>query len=84
MTKKRTRTKYVSKGVVGRASGARTSTGMKRLLNQLDAWNAGKRVVLTVPNKDENETNRRKYKVNARDHWGTPPSERKKEASNEG
>lgn len=82
--KKKQRAQYVSKGEVGNRMKTRTSTGMKRLLNQLDAWKKGKRVVLTVPNRDDKETNRRSYKVPARDHWGLPPAERRKELANEG
>lgn len=84
MPKKKSRPQYVSKGEQGNRMKARTSTGMKRLLNQLDAWQKGKRVVLTVPNKNTEETNRRKYKVSARDHWGLPPAEKRKELANEG
>ena len=73
MPKKKQRSKQVSNGVVGKPMRAKTSVGMTRLLNQLEAWEKGKNVVLTVQNK------RGVYeKVNAKDHWGPPPMERRK------
>lgn len=84
MAKKRSRKSRTSAGVVGSPAKARTSTGMNRLLNQLDAWSKGKRVVLTVPNSNTRETNRRLYNETARNHWGLPPVERNKANKNEG
>lgn len=59
MTKKKCRKSRTSKGINGSPKKCRTSTGMKRLNNQLDAWKQGKRVVLPG-------------KVLATDVWGTP------------
>lgn len=74
---------YVSKGIVGRPKRCRTSLHgtMERLVNQQDAWLAGKNVVLTIDNPDKTCTNERQIKVNARDYWGLPPMLRKKEAN---
>jgi hypothetical protein len=41
----------------------------ERLLNQRIAFNKGKNVVLTIPNPNPNETNKRFIRVNARDVW---------------
>lgn len=54
---------------------ARTSRGMKRLLNQLDAWKKGKRVMLVVDAAG--------HKAEARNVWGLPPHERRKAVSND-
>ena len=53
---------------------ARTSKGMKRLLNQLDAWKKGKRVMLVVDAAG--------HKAEARNVWGLPPHERRKAVAN--
>ena len=49
MSSKKTRKSRKSKGIVGRSQKARTSVGMSRLLNQIDAFRAGKNVTLKVP-----------------------------------
>ena len=41
----------------------------ERLINQRRAFDAGKNVVVTIPNPNENETNKRFIRVNARDVW---------------
>lgn len=60
---------YTSKGTVGTTK-ARTSYGMKRLLNQRAAWEQGKRVMISVDGKE---------KVEAREVWGLPPFLKRKE-----
>jgi hypothetical protein len=54
---------------------ARTSKGMKRLLNQLDAWVKGKRVMVVADGSGR--------KLEARHVWGVPPHERRKARSND-
>lgn len=41
----------------------------KRILNQLEAFNQGKNVVLTIANPNPNETNKPFIRVNAKDVW---------------
>lgn len=41
----------------------------ERLMNQRAAFNAGKNVVLTIPNPNPNETNKRFIRVPARHIW---------------
>lgn len=41
-------------------------------INKRDAWRNFKNVVLTIPNPNTNETNKRFIKVNAREVWGSP------------
>lgn len=78
MAKKRSRKSRTSNGVVGSPERARTSVGMKRVLNQLDAWSKGKNVRLTVPGSDKNA---RMIKVDARQVWGLPSFMKKKESN---
>ena len=40
-----------------------------RMRNQLDAFNNGKNVIVTIPNPNTNETNKRFLRVNAKDVW---------------
>ena len=79
MAKKKSRKSRTSNGVVGSPRRAKTSVGMKRVHNQMDAWMEGKRVMLTVPNPDATATNARMIKVEARQVWGLPPFMKKKE-----
>ena len=69
MPKKKSRKSRKSNGVVGSPATARTSVGMKRLLNQQAAWAAGKKVMLLVPGRDKSEA---WVKVRAEAIWGTP------------
>ena len=68
MAKKRSRKSRTSKGIVGSPQKARTSTGMKRLLNQFDAFQKGKRVMLKQPSSDNPSI---MEKVPAEAVWGT-------------
>lgn len=77
--KKKGRKSRTSNGVIGSPMRARTSVGTKRLLNQMEAWLKGKRVMLTVPNSDTTAKNARMIKVEARQVWGLPPFMKKKE-----
>lgn len=70
---------YTSKGIVGHPKRCRERDPMKRLINQQNAWLAGKHVMLTIDNPDQTATNMRKIRVNARDVWGLPPMLRRKE-----
>ena len=79
MAKKKSRKSRTSNGVVGSPKRAKTSVGTKRLLNQMNAWMEGKRVMLTVPNPDVAATNARMIKLEARQVWGLPPFMKKKE-----
>ena len=40
-----------------------------RVNNQIDAFIKGKNVMLTIPNSNTNETNKRFIRVNAKDVW---------------
>lgn len=81
MAKKKSRKSRTSNGVIGSPERARTSVGMKRALNQLDAWEKGKKVTLTIPNPDTTAKHMPFIKVDARQVWGLPPMLRKKESN---
>ena len=42
---------------------------IERMRNQLDAFNKGKNVMVTIPNPNTNETNKRFIRVSAKDVW---------------
>ncbi len=78
MGKKKQRTKQVSKGerrnVAKKTTNAArrdyiASDGMERLINQLNAFKANKNVVVTIPNPNKKETNKRFIKVSGRDYF---------------
>ena len=48
------------------------TTLLQRTLNQREAWLKGKKVMLTIPNPNDKETNKKFIKVNAKDIWGSP------------
>ena len=48
------------------------SESFSRLNNQVSAWRAGKKVMVTIPNPNEKETNKPFIRVNALDVWGPP------------
>lgn len=73
MPKKKSRPSQTSKGVQGHPTRARTSRGIARSLNQIKAWEQGKRVMLVV--------NKAGHKVEAREVWGLPPQERRRAAN---
>ena len=43
-----------------------------RLNNQVKAWRAGKKVMVTIENPNKKETNKPFIRVNALDVWGPP------------
>ena len=45
---------------------------LQRTINQRAAWVKGKNVMVTIPNPNEQETNKRFIRVNAKDVWGSP------------
>ena len=45
---------------------------VSRDISQLNAYLKLRNVVLTIPNPNKNETNKRFIKVNAREVWGNP------------
>ena len=45
---------------------------LQRTINQRAAWVQGKNVMVTIPNPNEQETNKRFIRVNAKDAWGSP------------
>ena len=42
---------------------------IERMSNQIEAFRKGKNVVMTIPNPNTNETNKRFIRVNAKDVW---------------
>ena len=85
MGKKKSRTSQTSKGLVGNAykhaSKALRKEYMQsidRVNNQLKAFYRGKRVMITIPNPNTNETNKRYIRVNARDVWSGGGKQKKK------
>jgi len=79
MGKKRTRAKQISKGLThqnpckwSKLARREWMTSSKRQNAQLNAFLNFKNVVLTIPNPNKNETNKKFIKVNAREVWGNP------------
>lgn len=65
---------YVSAGInsnvsrsIRRAMRAEYMSSYDRIINQRRAFDAGKNVMVTIPNPNENETNRRFIRVSARE-----------------
>lgn len=78
MGKKKLRAKYTSKGS-RKAMSSEVSKAVARdvplvtqLANKLKAYSEGKRVWMTIPNPNPNETNKRFIRVLARDVLGDP------------
>lgn len=74
--KKSSGKKYVSKGEHSSVSKSTTRAIRKqyldsgdRVINQLKAFRAGKRVMVTIENPNKNETNRRHIRVPASTIW---------------
>ena len=79
MAKKRQRAKQVSKGIThqnpckwSKLARREWVSSSNRQTAQLNAFMNLKNVVLTIPNPNPNETNKRFIKVNAREVWGSP------------
>jgi hypothetical protein len=70
MGKKRTRKKYVSKGLRVSHNGRIHADSAQRLAFKIAAWEKGQPVKLTVPNPNKSETNKPFIRVRADDYWG--------------
>ncbi len=87
MGKKRHSTGFTSKGERRNVSKSIRKMCRKEYLangdvlqNKLIAWKAGKNVMLTMPNPNKNETNKRFIRVKAALVWGNPNYVKKKSA----
>ena len=76
MGKKSSGTKYISKGErrcvarnVVKATRRDYMQSSDRVANQLSAFMGGKNVMLTIPNPNKNETNKRMIRVPATEVW---------------
>jgi len=80
MGKKRSRATQTSKGIVNQSPNSMTRRISKELrreymvsgnreFNQLKAFKRGRNVVVTIPNPNTNETNKRFIKVAGRDYF---------------
>lgn len=85
MGKKKSRTSQTSKGVVGngykhasKALRKEYMQSIERSRNQFIAFKKGRRVMITIPNPNTNETNKRYIRVNARDVWTGGGKEKKR------
>ena len=47
-------------------------TPLTMMSNKMKAWRAGKNVIVTIPNPNKKETNKKFIKVNAKEVWGSP------------
>lgn len=77
MGKKRTRKKYVSKGLRVSHNGRIYADSAQKLVFKIAAWQKGQPVKLTVPNPNKSETNKPFIRVRADDYWGTFAQKRK-------
>tara|TARA_B100000900_G_scaffold361881_1_gene334850 strand:+ start:714 stop:953 length:240 start_codon:yes stop_codon:yes gene_type:complete len=74
MGKKKSRTSQTSKGEVGSPMKTRLrhneeGYASQRMMNQLKAFNSGKRVMVTIKNPNGAETNKQYIRVPAKDVW---------------
>ena len=77
MGKKKSRATQVSKGERNNVSKDVSKAlrrdylqnDLARLNNQIDAFKRGKNVMVTIPNPNTNETNKRFIRVSAKDIW---------------
>ena len=75
--KKSKGTQYVSKGEYSnvnkktRNAVRLDTTPLQTADNKRNAWLKGKNVMLTIPNPNDKETNKRFIRVNAKDVWGS-------------
>mgnify|MGYP003645545596 FL=1 len=77
MGKKKSRATQTSKGERNNVCKSTTKAlrrdymqnDLARLNNQIDAFKRGKNVMVTIPNPNTNETNKRFLRVNAKDVW---------------
>tara|TARA_B100000282_G_C31372158_1_gene327242 strand:- start:78 stop:350 length:273 start_codon:yes stop_codon:yes gene_type:complete len=56
---------------------------LQRTINQREAWMRGKNVMVTIPNPNDKETNKRFIRVNAKDIWGSPKKYIMKQSASE-
>jgi hypothetical protein len=56
---------------------------LQRTINQREAWMKGKNVMVTIPNPNDKETNKRFIRVNAKDIWGSPKKYIMKQSASE-
>ena len=61
--------KYISKGERQSSIKTKVKNPTARILNQVSAFMLGKNVVLTIPNPNKKETNKRFIKVPASTVW---------------
>ena len=47
-------------------------TPLTIMSNKMKAWRAGKNVIVTIPNPNKKETNKKFINVNAKEVWGSP------------
>jgi len=85
MGRKKQRTSQTSAGVhcqkrsfASKKQRIEYNKSLERVHNQLSAFQRGRNVVLTIPNPNTNETNKRFIKVNARDVWSGGGKQKKK------
>ena len=74
MGKKQSRTSQTSKGEVGSPMKTKLrhndeGYASQRMINQLKAFNSGKRVMVTIKNPNGAETNKQYIRVPAKDVW---------------
>ena len=76
--RKKQRAQQVSKGIgtnvdkkIRNAMRGDTSL-LQKTMNKRHAYLKGKNVMLTIPNPNEQETNKKFIRVNAKDVWGSP------------
>jgi len=60
------------------------SSGIERMNNQFAAFRKGKNVMLTIPNPNTNETNKRFIRVNAKNVWKSNNKFNMKQNTSEG
>lgn len=86
MGKKKTRSKYTSKGAHSAVSRSiinacrKDRRAIDRVINQLEAWSKGRRTMITIENPNKNETNKRFIRVEGNIVFG--PWKRTEKSSN--
>lgn len=89
MAKKKSRPSAVSKGERSNVNKKllnavrNETTTLQRTINQSNSWLRGKNVVLTIPNPNDKETNKKFIRVKANDIWGTPKKYTMKQTASE-
>ena len=73
--RKSTSSGYTSKGErpnVSKSIKTKVIDPLQKLNNQVAAWKAGKKVMVTIENPNKKETNKKYIKVPATQAWGYP------------